>query len=290
MRTHEIRRRYLDYFTARGHVQLPSGSLVPPDWDTSVLLTTAGMQPLKRVLPGRRAAAGAARHVRPEVLPHGRHRRGREHRPPPHLLRDDGQLLVRRVLQAVRDRVRLGPVDPRGRLRARPQPDLGHRLRGRRAGRPRRGGDRAVDGPHRRARPSGSCALGDDNFWQAGPTGPCGPCSELYYDRGRSTAAAAPSARPAASATASSSTGTSCSCSTTRSRAAPWSRCPRRASTPAAASSAWPRCSQGVHSVYETDAFGDVIRAIEALVGRALRRERGPRPSRCACWPTTPAR
>jgi alanyl-tRNA synthetase len=24
-----------------------------------------------------------------------------------------------------------------------------------------------------------------ENFWQAGPTGPCGPCSELYYDRGR---------------------------------------------------------------------------------------------------------
>ena len=52
MRTHEIRRRYLDYFTARGHVQLPSGSLVPPDWDTSVLITTAGMQPLKRYFLG----------------------------------------------------------------------------------------------------------------------------------------------------------------------------------------------------------------------------------------------
>ncbi len=26
--------------------------------------------------------------------------------------------------------------------------------------------------------------LGSDNFWQAGPVGPCGPCSELYYDRG----------------------------------------------------------------------------------------------------------
>src|SRR5438105_7979454 len=52
MRSHEIRRRYLDYFMARGHVQLPSGSLVPPDWDTSVLITTAGMQPLKRYFLG----------------------------------------------------------------------------------------------------------------------------------------------------------------------------------------------------------------------------------------------
>src|SRR5436190_19032833 len=52
MRSHEIRRRFVDYFTARGHVQLPSGSLVPPDWDTSVLITTAGMQPLKRYFLG----------------------------------------------------------------------------------------------------------------------------------------------------------------------------------------------------------------------------------------------
>src|SRR5438046_8513711 len=52
MRSHEIRRRFVDYFTARGHVHLPSGSLVPPAWDTSVLITTAGMQPFKRYFLG----------------------------------------------------------------------------------------------------------------------------------------------------------------------------------------------------------------------------------------------
>src|SRR3954470_14483830 len=52
MRSQEIRSRFVDHFTARGHVRLPSGSLVPPDWDTSVLLTTAGMQPLKRYFLG----------------------------------------------------------------------------------------------------------------------------------------------------------------------------------------------------------------------------------------------
>src|SRR5919206_254883 len=52
MRSHEIRRRFTDYFVARGHTPLASGSLVPPEWDTSVLITTAGMQPLKRYFLG----------------------------------------------------------------------------------------------------------------------------------------------------------------------------------------------------------------------------------------------
>src|SRR6478735_5479395 len=52
MQSHEIRRRFTAYFTNRDHLQWPSGSLRPPDWDTSVLLTTAGMQPLKRYFLG----------------------------------------------------------------------------------------------------------------------------------------------------------------------------------------------------------------------------------------------
>ena len=78
----------------------------------------------------------------------------------------------------------------------------------------------------------------DDNFWAAGPTGPCGPCSEIYYDQGRTSAAAGPIAPPAAIATASSSTGTSSSRSSTARRTAPCPSCPTATSTRAWASSA----------------------------------------------------
>jgi alanyl-tRNA synthetase len=40
----DVRRTYIDFFTRRGHVEIPGGSLVPAD--RSVLFTTAGIQPL----------------------------------------------------------------------------------------------------------------------------------------------------------------------------------------------------------------------------------------------------
>lgn len=43
----EIRETFLSFFAKRDHVRRPSGSLVPASFDPSVLLTTAGMQPLK---------------------------------------------------------------------------------------------------------------------------------------------------------------------------------------------------------------------------------------------------
>jgi alanyl-tRNA synthetase len=55
MTSDEIRERYLAFFEERGHVRLPSASLVPPAADRSVLLTTAGMQPLKPYFLGREA-------------------------------------------------------------------------------------------------------------------------------------------------------------------------------------------------------------------------------------------
>ncbi len=43
----EIREAFQSYFERHGHLRRPSASLVPSSYDPSVLLTTAGMQPLK---------------------------------------------------------------------------------------------------------------------------------------------------------------------------------------------------------------------------------------------------
>lgn len=51
MKTTDIRKRFLDFFAARGHAILPSAPLVPKN-DPSVLFNTAGMQPLVPYLLG----------------------------------------------------------------------------------------------------------------------------------------------------------------------------------------------------------------------------------------------
>ncbi len=57
MESGEIRRRFLAFFEKRGHVVIPSASLVPEN-DPSVLFNTAGMQPLVPYLLGQKYPAG----------------------------------------------------------------------------------------------------------------------------------------------------------------------------------------------------------------------------------------
>src|SRR5271156_691683 len=55
MSSDEIRERYLSYFEERGHLRVPSASLVPSAHDPSALFTVAGMHPLKPYFLGLEA-------------------------------------------------------------------------------------------------------------------------------------------------------------------------------------------------------------------------------------------
>jgi alanyl-tRNA synthetase len=179
----EIRELFLGFFEERDHLRLPSGSLVPASFDPSVLLTTAGMQPLKPYFLGIEK--------------------------PPHPLITTCQKSFRTVdIENVGSTTRhltffemlgnfsIGQYFKEGAAQYawelsldgfgfRPE-DIWVTVH--------EGDDELGLGPDEEAIaiweaigvPRSRIILlpSEENFWQAGPTGPCGPCSELYLDRG----------------------------------------------------------------------------------------------------------
>ena len=257
-----------------------------PTYDPSVLLTTAGMHPLKPYFLGQRAAAAPAaddcqkcfRTADIEVVgTTARH------------------LTFFEMLGnfSIGDYFKEGAVEfalelsLRG-LRLRPRRHLGHGLRGRRGARPRprRGGHRRL-GARSASRASASCPCPrSENFWQSGPTGPVrAVLGALPRPRRRVRHARRPAR--AARTSASWSTGTSSSCSSTRTRSATLTPLPaqnidtglglnRMALDPAGRAT----------SIFETDQFVPLM-----ALGRELgRRRRDPTSARCASSPTTRAR
>ncbi len=183
MTSDEIRERFLGFYTSRDHLLLPSGSLVPAEHDPSVLLTTAGMHPLKPYFQGR------------EAPPHQRLTSCQKCFRTPDI--DQVGLTTRHLTFfemlgnfSIGDYFKQGAVEFAWELSLEGfgfNPDdiwvtvfegdeelgLGPDEEAIEAwlsiGVPR---ERIVGCPR------------SENFWQAGPTGPCGPCSELYLDRG----------------------------------------------------------------------------------------------------------
>ena len=183
MRAAEIRETYLGFFVERGHRRLPCASLVPSTYDPSVLLTTAGMQPLKPYF------------------------RGEEEAPAPRLtscqkcfrttdIENVGATARHLTFFEMLGNFSLGDYFKRGAVEyAWELSTAGFGLDPERIWISVFGGDeslalgaddeaiecwRSVGVPDERI-----VLLGrEDNFWQAGPTGPCGPSSELYLDRG----------------------------------------------------------------------------------------------------------
>ena len=183
MTSDEIRERFLSFFAERDHRRLASGSLIPASYDPSVLLTTAGMHPLKAYFAG-------------------------DEQPPHHRLTSCQKCFRTPDIEVVGTTTRhltffemlgnfsLGDYFKAGAV------ELAWELSLEGFGfKPEdiwvtvfEGDDAlglgldeeaveawlAVGVPRERIVP---CPR-SENFWQAGPTGPCGPCSELYLDRG----------------------------------------------------------------------------------------------------------
>ena len=141
MLSHELRRSYVDFYTSRGHTEIPGSTLIG---DSTVLFTSAGMQPLIPYFsgaphPSGRRLVNVQRCLRTVDIDEV----GDD--TPPDVLRDARQLVAGRLLQA---RVagldaRVAPGD-RAPVRA-PRRDRPHRgpvrarcmARARRARRPR---------------------------------------------------------------------------------------------------------------------------------------------------------
>ena len=65
----ELRKMYLDFFESKGHLVMPSFSLIPQN-DNSLLLINAGMAPLKPYFTGAGDPAEKACGDLPEVYPY----------------------------------------------------------------------------------------------------------------------------------------------------------------------------------------------------------------------------
>jgi alanyl-tRNA synthetase len=179
----ELREGFLAFFESKGHLRRPSASLVPATYDPSVLLTTAGMQPLKPYFlgleePPARLLATVQKCFRATDI-------------------DEVGLTARHLtFFEMLGNFSLGEYFKDGAADLAWEFVTEHMGLEREqlwatvfAGDPELGlGEDAVAvaawerigvPPERIVRLPRS-----ENFWQAGPTGPCGPCSEIYFDRG----------------------------------------------------------------------------------------------------------
>jgi alanyl-tRNA synthetase len=179
----QIRELFLSFFEERDHKRLASGSLVPADYDPSVLLTTAGMHPLKPYFLGQ------------EKAPHHRLTSCQKCFRTPDI-EEVGTTTRHLTFFEMLGNFSIGDYFKQGAVEMAWDFSLNHL-----GFDPEKiwitvfeGDEELGLGPDEEAieawlkvgvpRERIVLCPRSENFWQAGPIGPCGPCSELYYDRG----------------------------------------------------------------------------------------------------------
>jgi alanyl-tRNA synthetase len=193
--TAEIREGYLSFFEEKGHLRVPSYSLIPRADDRSTLLTSAGMQPQMPFFLGREAppalltttAQKVFRTVDIDVVgldtyhltffemlgnfSFGQYFKDGAIEFATEFIRDRLQLPWERIWVSVHagdPELKLGPDQV--------AIDLW----------------RAIGMPEERITPLPS----SENFWSVGGPGPCGPDSEIYYDWGEEVGCGEPDCKP----------------------------------------------------------------------------------------------
>ena len=179
MESAEIARRFLAYFSERGHTVVPSASVIADD--PTLLLVNAGMQPFKPYFLGQasppfRRATSAQKCIRtPDIEEVGKTTR---HGTFFQMLGNFsfGDYFKEQAIPFAWELLTTPERDggfgfPEDRLWATVYHDDDEAARIWRD---------VVGVPESRIQRRGMA----DNFWSMGVPGPCGPCSEIYYDRG----------------------------------------------------------------------------------------------------------
>ena len=196
--TAELREGFLSYFESKGHLRLPSAPLVPPPEDTSTLLISAGMQPLKPYFLGARQPPSTLLTTYQKVFRttdidevglDGFHLSFFEMMGNFSIGEYFKEGAVELAWEFMRDQLKID-FDKLWVSVFAGDPGLG-------LGEDEVAINAWVSVGMPRERIVGLSRV--ENFWQAGETGPCGPCSEMYYDRGEALSCGRPDCGPGCS-------------------------------------------------------------------------------------------
>ncbi len=179
MTGHEIRQRFLDFFSERGHAVVRSSSLVPAN-DPTLLFTNAGMNQFKDVFLGREKrgysrAASSQKCVRAGGKHNDLENVGytRRHHTFFEMLGNFsfGDYFKAEAIEFAWDLITKDYGLPKDKLYVTVfrEDDEAEELWQKVTGIPKSRIYRLDE---------------KDNFWQMGDTGPCGPCSEIHFDMG----------------------------------------------------------------------------------------------------------